>query len=92
MNGRLDSGYYFLLIHLKRGRTIRVGRRDDEFFPGGYYIYTGSAKRGLRSRVERHKRDDKRLHWHVDYLLAEAEFAGAYEINVENGVLESRHI
>jgi hypothetical protein len=32
-------------------------------------VYTGSAKRGLDARIERHIRHDKALHWHIDYLL-----------------------
>ena len=34
----------------------------------------GSAKQGLQARVARHRRRDKRVHWHVDYLLSRAEF------------------
>ena len=33
-------------------------------------VKTGSAKRGLNARIDRHKRNDKKLHWHIDFLLA----------------------
>ena len=49
--------------------TIDIGRLGRFSFPKGKYIYTGSAKRGLNSRIDRHKRSDKKLHWHIDYLL-----------------------
>jgi hypothetical protein len=40
-------------------------------FAKGMYIYTGRAARGLRARVLRHTRGAVRLHWHIDYLLAQ---------------------
>lgn len=42
-------------------------------FPEGTYTYTGSAKRSLASRIARHLGSDKKLHWHIDYLLARPE-------------------
>ena len=68
-----DSGYYLLLIHILNRRTIRVGRRGRETFPSGWYVYIGSARRNLGARLDRHRRKTKRLHWHIDYLLAAAE-------------------
>jgi Uri superfamily endonuclease len=41
--------------------------------PAGDYVYTGSARRNLEARIARHCRRDKKLHWHIDYLLAAAE-------------------
>jgi sugar fermentation stimulation protein A len=29
--------------------------------------------KNLRQRIVRHKRKDKKLHWHIDYLLAHPE-------------------
>jgi Uri superfamily endonuclease len=33
--------------------------------------YTGSAKKNIDARIERHKSSspDKKLHWHIDFLL-----------------------
>jgi len=39
-------------------------------FPAGWYLYTGSALSGLRARVGRHLRHEKRPRWHIDSLLA----------------------
>ena len=32
-------------------------------------MYTGSAKKNIDKRIERHLSKKKNLHWHVDYLL-----------------------
>ena len=61
---------YQLIIELTRPVRIRVGRLGLAHFPAGIYIYTGSAVRGVEARVRRHLASDKRLHWHVDYLLS----------------------
>jgi Uri superfamily endonuclease len=39
----------------------------------GAYIYVGSAfgPGGLRARVSRHLRRNKKIHWHIDYLRQE---------------------
>jgi len=65
-----ESGGYLLIIRLRRGSRIRVGRLCEIEFRRGWYVYAGSALRGLRARVERHRRQAKRIHWHIDYLLA----------------------
>lgn len=39
----------------------------------GYYLYFGSALNGLNSRIARHIRQDKKLHWHIDTLTAVAQ-------------------
>ena len=67
-----DSGLYQLVIRLGEKHVIDVGRLGRFAFPAGYYVYTGSARRGLEARVARHLRKEKRLRWHVDYLLTRA--------------------
>jgi sugar fermentation stimulation protein A len=64
-----DSGVYALLIRARTGRRIAIGALGSYLFPRGLYVYIGSAKRGLRSRIARHRGRKKRLHWHIDYLL-----------------------
>ncbi len=66
-------GFYCLLIHLDRGADIDVGRWGRAAFPTGYYVYAGSALAGVAGRVARHLRVEKRLHWHIDYLLCHAQ-------------------
>ena len=64
-----DSGLYQLVIRLERRRLITVGRHGRFSFPAGYYVYTGSGKRNLESRIARHLRKQKKERWHIDYLL-----------------------
>jgi len=67
-----EGGAYFLVIRLTKPRTITVGKLGRFSFAHGYYLYCGSAKKGIRARVVRHLRQkNKRLHWHIDYLLAD---------------------
>lgn len=61
---------YQLSIHLSRSVSIQVGRLGRFTFPAGDYVYTGSAKRNLIARVRRHLSNEKKLRWHIDYLLA----------------------
>ena len=64
-------GAYALLIALDRSREIVIGRLGKFRFPAGFYLYVGSAlgPGGLAGRLARHLRAEKRLHWHIDYLL-----------------------
>jgi Uri superfamily endonuclease len=64
------KGSYCLLIHLKQNSQINVGKLGEINFKVGYYVYVGSGLNSLEARIKRHLRDNKRLFWHVDYLLA----------------------
>lgn len=68
----VSPGAYTLLIRLERDALVRAGSLGDRRFAAGLYVYAGSARGpgGLRARVARHLRRDKRAHWHVDHLLA----------------------
>jgi Uri superfamily endonuclease len=65
-------GAYVLLAHLAEPACIAVGALGERTFEAGYYLYVGSALGGLRARLARHLRAEKRLHWHIDYLLEQA--------------------
>lgn len=60
---------YQLEIAVGKPSRIPVGRLGTINLPAGRYVYTGSARRALESRVARHLRGTKRLRWHIDYLL-----------------------
>jgi len=66
------KGSYILVIDLAEGLTLEVGRLGNSHFPAGLYLYCGSAMNGLQGRIRRHLRQDKKLHWHIDYLTAAA--------------------
>jgi sugar fermentation stimulation protein A len=68
-----DGGSYLLLVKLEKITTIQAGHLPESVLEVGYYVYVGSAMRGLSSRLARHRRKTKRPHWHIDYLTAEAD-------------------
>ena len=60
---------YSLFIKVEKPQIITVGRFGSFTFIPGNYIYSGSARRNLLARVNRHLRKEKKLRWHIDYLL-----------------------
>ena len=58
-----------MIIHSK----IKIGKIGPINFKKGYYVYIGSAMNSLESRIRRHLSDEKKLHWHIDYLLEKSE-------------------
>ncbi|MDH5526254.1 MAG: GIY-YIG nuclease family protein [Nitrospirota bacterium] len=63
---------YRLFIRLEHPQRIRVGRLGTFDFAAGLYVYTGSARGGIGSRVLRHmglSARPRRVRWHIDYLL-----------------------
>jgi sugar fermentation stimulation protein A len=67
-----DAGTYALVIHSENQLTMSIGRLGTYDFKSGYYVYAGSALSGLNNRLKRHLRREKSLHWHIDYLLQQA--------------------
>ena len=67
------AGSYILLINLPDEQIISVGSRQNVHFQRGYYAYVGSAMGGFKARLNRHLKDNKKPHWHIDYLLQEAQ-------------------
>ncbi len=63
------KGTYLLLIKLPSDVNIQVGKRGLIHFSSGWYVYVGSALRGIERRVARHCSHNKKMHWHIDYLL-----------------------
>lgn len=78
---QLDGkGSYVLVIRLPETRRIRIGKQRTTVFYAGYYAYSGSALRGFGTRIYRHLRKEKKLHWHIDYLLQHTEHTGLFLI------------
>ena len=67
------KGSYVLIIKNKEDQNIKIGSLGNIFFKEGFYAYIGSALSSLEARIKRHLRDDKNLHWHIDYLLKKTE-------------------
>ncbi|MCH8801462.1 MAG: GIY-YIG nuclease family protein [Chloroflexi bacterium] len=74
------TGSYALALRLPSRRKLTVGRLGLVEFPSGHYIYFGSALGGLKARVARHLRSEKKLHWHADYLGAEESWTQAWQL------------
>jgi sugar fermentation stimulation protein A len=64
-----DRGVYLLLVSVPRRLGAACGALGRLEFEAGLYAYVGRARRGLASRLARHHRREKRLRWHIDYLL-----------------------
>lgn len=66
-------GTYVLEIKLDKRTALSVGKLSKApiEFRLGYYYYCGSAlgKNGLYNRVRRHFSKEKKIRWHIDYLL-----------------------
>ncbi|MBW1917286.1 MAG: GIY-YIG nuclease family protein [Deltaproteobacteria bacterium] len=65
---------YLLIIEARQPTLVQIGARGTVSLAAGYYLYVGSAKRGLTARIARHYRQVKKRHWHLDYLLSRPEF------------------
>ncbi|QDA31556.1 DUF123 domain-containing protein [Thermococcus indicus] len=80
-------GSYLLVILLENDKTIKTKGREFHLRKG-HYVYVGSAMNSLEKRVARHFSENKRLHWHIDFLLKEAELLRAYLIPSEERLEE----
>ena len=62
-------GVYVLIIQVDENVDVNVGALGKLTFEKGLYAYVGSAQANLEQRIKRHLRKEKRLFWHIDYLL-----------------------
>jgi len=65
-----QASTYQLEIDLSEDVEVQVGRLGRFRLPAGRYVYSGSARRSLAARLQRHLAAEKTLRWHIDYLLA----------------------
>lgn len=66
------SGVYILLLFVKQKTLVTTGKLGKQTFPKGFYTYTGSAlgkSTSLKNRLARHLKQQKKMFWHIDYLL-----------------------
>ncbi len=73
------KGSYLLIIWLDEEKRIMTKGREFDL-NRGFYVYVGSAMNSLEKRVERHFRREKKLHWHIDFLLEKGRLLRAYLI------------
>jgi Uri superfamily endonuclease len=67
---RPDEGTYALLCTSASSEIIDVGRLGRLQLQPGFYLYIGSAfgPGGLRARIDHHRHESPKPHWHIDYL------------------------
>lgn len=72
------SGGYIIFIWIP-SKKIKFSKRTVDIKPG-LYVYIGSGMKNLFSRVKRHFKRGKKLHWHIDYLTEKYQIIGALVI------------
>jgi len=69
------KGTYCLVINKRKSSKIKIGALGEINFKKGYYVYIGSAMNSLKPRIKRHLSNNKKIHWHIDYLLKNGNVA-----------------
>ena len=69
----MTRGVYALIIKNQKEVYLQIGKMGNFLFPGGFYVYIGSAlgstSTSLEHRLKRHLSPLKKLFWHIDYFL-----------------------
>ena len=76
----VDKGVYIIVLKVRGVVDVSVGSLGNIRFYPGYYLYVGSGMNGLSSRMSRHLKKRKNIHWHIDYLVDVADDVRAYPI------------
>ena len=73
-----QGGIY--LIGLILDTPVTIDRPTNQTLQQGLYLYAGSAKGpgGLKARIARHLRPDKKIRWHIDQLTVHAKHMHAW--------------
>ena len=67
------KGVYCLIITVRKDSKIEIGALGAKYFVKGSYVYVGSAQNNIEKRAARHSSKNKRMRWHIDYLLGHPE-------------------
>ncbi len=81
MKINFNQGIYILLIKIDTNKVIKIGKLGKIKFNKGLYAYIGSAQKNLDKRILRHYKKDKKLFWHIDYLLKYGKIIRVYIAN-----------
>jgi len=73
-------GAYILQIDLAETVWVTIAGKPPIALPAGCYLYCGSANGpgGLKSRLARHMRHGKSVHWHIDRLTERGAVSGSW--------------
>ncbi|MCS7125552.1 MAG: GIY-YIG nuclease family protein [Aigarchaeota archaeon] len=64
------KGVYILLLEITRELRVNIGSLGEITLSPGEYIYIGSGQKDVEKRVMRHFKKEKKIKWHIDYLLS----------------------
>lgn len=64
------AGVYAVELTLPEPASLSPGALGQIQLQSGLYVYVGSARKGLPSRLARHATEDKNSRWHIDHLTA----------------------
>ncbi|MCS7233550.1 MAG: DNA/RNA nuclease SfsA [Synergistetes bacterium] len=84
-----DKGVYLILMFNEKDKQISFSRglrEKSALFPRGFYIYTGSALKGLSSRIKRHIKKEGKNFWHIDYIKRHMKTLKAITIKSPNKI------
>jgi len=75
-----EKGVYVLFLRNTKTEDVRVGSFGNISLKEGIYAYVGSAYGGggIRKRVGRHLRTNKKCRWHIDYIRRRMSFHGLW--------------
>ena len=71
MEPLFNNGSYSIIYFLEKKIKIFIPKFGSKDFTPGFYVYSGSGKKNLLKRVERHLRKEKKLKWHIDYFSSQ---------------------
>lgn len=60
---------YALIIQVENTISLKIGTLGPKILNKGLFVYVGSAQSNFYKRINRHKRQKKKIFWHIDYLL-----------------------
>jgi Uri superfamily endonuclease len=78
------KGAYILELWLDYDKQITIGKLGVINFKKGRYFYVGSSQNNVEKRIAYHMKDDKKIHWHIDYLTTSKDF-----IKIQAKIFES---
>jgi sugar fermentation stimulation protein A len=68
-----NNGSYSIVFSLRQKIEIFLPKFGIQKFDKGLYVYSGSGKKNLLARIERHLRKKKKFKWHIDYFSSRKE-------------------
>jgi Uri superfamily endonuclease len=94
------QGVYILIIYKSKDSKLEIGKLGRFTFLKGTYFYVGSAlgkSISIENRLKRHFSNNKKIHWHIDYLLNDSDtkilkaYYGKTDIKLECDLLQALH-